>query len=141
METEMSRLLTSQRDFETNKVQNYFRSLAKSKAHLLFGEMTTGMYEVDVLSGLLSTAISNSDDPTDSVRTRDTFAKHPLIPDAWKHLDRLDDYVTSTTPINRQIIKDVNQKNIDISGLEIETDFFAVGIDSLQAIMPRAHLI
>lgn len=75
----MSRLLTSQRDFETNKVWNYFRSLAKSKAHLLFGEMTTGMYELDVLSGLLSTAMSNSDDLTDSVRARDIFAKHPLI--------------------------------------------------------------
>ena len=42
------------------------------------------MYKLIVLSGLPNRAISNSDNPKDSFHARDTFAKHPLIPNAWK---------------------------------------------------------
>lgn len=90
----MGQLLTSQREFDTDKAWNYVRPLAKTKPYLLFDEITPGMYELVVLSGLPSKTMSNSDDPPDSFRTRDTFVKHPTIPDAWKYLGRLDDRVT-----------------------------------------------
>ena len=37
---------------------------------------------------------SNSDDPPNSFHTRDTFLKHPTLPNAWKYLGRIDDRVT-----------------------------------------------
>jgi thioester reductase-like protein len=86
--------MTSQRDFTTDKAWNYVRPLAKSKPYLLFDEITTGIYEVVVRDGLSTKTMSNSDDPPNSFRTRDTFVKHPTLPDAWKYLGRLDDRVT-----------------------------------------------
>lgn len=86
--------MTSQRDPETDKAWNYVRPLAKTKPYLLFDEITTGIFEVVVLDGLSTKTTSNSDDPPKSFRTRDTFVKHPTVPDAWKYLGRLDDRVT-----------------------------------------------
>ncbi|MBE3044003.1 hypothetical protein IMZ48_15820 [Candidatus Bathyarchaeota archaeon] len=86
--------MTSQRDPEKDKAWNYVRPLAKTKPYLLFDEITPGNFELVVLSGLPTKTLSNSDDPPDSFRTRDTFVKHPSIPDAWKYLGRLDDRVT-----------------------------------------------
>ena len=86
--------MTSQRDPETDKAWNYVRPLDKTKPYLVFDEISTGIYEVVVLDGLSTKTTSNSDDPPNSFRTRDTFVKHPTIPDAWKYLGRLDDRVT-----------------------------------------------
>lgn len=86
--------MTSQRDPETDKAWNYVRPLAKTKPYLLFDEITTGIFEVVALDGLSTKTTSNSDDPPNSFRTRDTFVKHPTIPDAWKYLGRLDDRIT-----------------------------------------------
>ena len=52
------------------------------------------VYELVVLDGLRSKAVSNSDDPPRSFHTRDLFFKHAVIPDAWKNIGRLDDRVT-----------------------------------------------
>lgn len=90
----MGQLMTSQRDHVTDKAWNYVRPLEKTKNYLLFDELTTGIYEVVVLDGLSTKTISNSDVPPYSYRTRDTFIKHPTIPNAWKYLGRLDDRVT-----------------------------------------------
>lgn len=90
----MGQLMTSQRDPKTDKAWNYVRPLAKTKPYLFFDEITTGIFEVVVLDGLSTKTTSNSDDPPNSFRTRDTFVKHPTIPDAWKYLGRLDDRVT-----------------------------------------------
>ncbi|KAH6670261.1 nonribosomal peptide synthetase-like protein [Plectosphaerella plurivora] len=92
--TEMGQLMTSQRDPETDKEWNYVRPLAKTKPYLYFDEIATGIFEVVVLDGLSTKTISNSDDPSpNSYRLRDTFVKHPTLPDAWKYLGRLDDRV------------------------------------------------
>lgn len=90
----MGQLMTSQRDPATDKAWNYVRPLDKTKPYLFFDEITTGIFECVVLDGLITKTISNSDDPPNSYRTRDTFVKHPVLPDAWKYLGRLDDRVT-----------------------------------------------
>ncbi|KAM5344199.1 hypothetical protein ACJ41O_012736 [Fusarium nematophilum] len=92
--TEMGQLMTSQRDPETDKAWNYVRPLDKTRPYLFFDEIATGIFEVVVLDGLSTKTTYNSDDPPNSYRTRDTFVKHPTIPDAWKYLGRLDDRVT-----------------------------------------------
>ncbi|KAK7402465.1 hypothetical protein QQX98_011792 [Neonectria punicea] len=92
--TEMGQLMTSLRDPDADKAWNFVRPLVKTKPYLLFDEITTGIYELVVLDGLPTKTTSNSDDPPNSFRTRDTFVKHPTIPDAWKYLGRLDDRVT-----------------------------------------------
>lgn len=94
LRTEMGQLLTSQRDNAVDKAWNYVRPLKSTAPYLSFDEITAGIFELIVLSGLPSKTTSNSDDPPDSFRTRDTFVKHPTIPDAWKYLGRLDDRVT-----------------------------------------------
>lgn len=90
----MGQLMTSQRDNTVDKAWNYVRPLKSTAPYLLFDEITPGISELIVLSGLPSKTTSNCDDPPDSFRTRDTFVKHPTIPDAWKYLGRLDDRVT-----------------------------------------------
>ncbi|KAK7222781.1 hypothetical protein V2G26_010784 [Clonostachys chloroleuca] len=92
--TEMGQLMTSQRDPKTDKYWNYVRPLEKVKPYLWFDEITPGIFELVVLDGLPTKTISNSDEPPNSYRTRDTFVKHPTIADAWKYLGRLDDRVT-----------------------------------------------
>lgn len=86
--------MTSQRDPEADKAWNFVRPLAKTKPYLFFDEITTGIFECVVLDGLSTKTTFNSDDPPNSFRTRDTFVKHPTLPDAWKYLGRLDDRVT-----------------------------------------------
>lgn len=90
----MGQLMTSQRDPSTDKEWNYVRPLAKTKPYLFFDEIAAGIFEAVVLDGLNTKTLSNSDDPPNSFRTRDTFIKHATIPDAWKYLGRLDDRVT-----------------------------------------------
>ncbi|KAF5011710.1 hypothetical protein FDECE_2170 [Fusarium decemcellulare] len=92
--TEMGQLMTSLRDPVVDKAWNYVRPLVKTKPYLFFDEITPGIFECVVLDGLPTKTTSNSDDPPNSFRTRDTFVKHPTLPDAWKYLGRLDDRVT-----------------------------------------------
>lgn len=90
----MGQLMTSQRDPSSDKAWNYVRPLAKTKPYLFFDEIASGIFECVVLDGLSTKTISNSDDPPNSYRTRDTFTKHPALSDAWKYLGRLDDRIT-----------------------------------------------
>jgi hypothetical protein len=89
----MGQLMISSRDRE-DKSWNYLRPLPKVKSYLKFDPMGDGLYEAIVLDGLPTKVMSNSDSPPNSYRTRDTFAPHPTIPDAWKHVGRLDDRLT-----------------------------------------------
>lgn len=52
------------------------------------------LYELVVLDGYKSKVVSNSDDPPRSFHSNDLFSPHPIIPDAWKHIGRIDDRVT-----------------------------------------------
>lgn len=73
---------------------NYMRPIASAKPYIRMIERSPNIYECIVLSGLPSKVLSNSSDPPDSYQTSDTFTPHPIIPDAWKYLGRLDDRIT-----------------------------------------------
>lgn len=73
---------------------NYLRVLDKVRPYLLFDEISSGIFEAVVLDGLPTKTLSNSDDPPNSFRTRDTWTKHPNRDGLWKYLGRLDDRIT-----------------------------------------------
>ncbi|KAJ5729723.1 NRPS-like enzyme [Penicillium malachiteum] len=91
--TELGQLMTSARGPE-DKAWNYLRPLEKVKPFLKWKLHENDSYECVVLDGLQSKVASNSDDPPKSFHSRDTFLKHPSIPDAWKYLGRIDDRIT-----------------------------------------------
>ncbi|KAJ5279247.1 hypothetical protein N7478_004619 [Penicillium angulare] len=91
--TELGQLATSARPRE-DKAWNYVRPFENVKPFLQWKLLEDGSYECIVLDGLKSKVASNSDAPPNSFHTRDTFLKHPSIPDAWKYLGRIDDRVT-----------------------------------------------
>ncbi|KAL4918623.1 hypothetical protein BDW62DRAFT_210450 [Aspergillus aurantiobrunneus] len=91
--TELGQLMTSDRP-AGDKLWNYVRPLKGSQPYLRMGVLEDGSYECIVLDGLPSKVSSNCDDPPNSFRTRDTFLKHPNLPNAWKYLGRIDDRVT-----------------------------------------------
>ncbi|PLB48180.1 NRPS-like enzyme [Aspergillus steynii IBT 23096] len=91
--TELGQLMTSQRPAD-DKGWNYVRPLKTAEPYLRMVELEDGSYECVALDGLPAKVSSNSDDPPNSFYTRDTFLKHPSIPNAWKYLGRIDDRVT-----------------------------------------------
>ncbi|KAL4755761.1 uncharacterized protein BDW70DRAFT_167943 [Aspergillus foveolatus] len=91
--TELGQLMTSDRPVG-DKLWNYVRPLKVSQPYLRMEELEDGSYECVVLDGLPAKVSSNCNDPPNSFRTRDTFLKHPSVPNAWKYLGRIDDRVT-----------------------------------------------
>lgn len=91
--TELGQLMTSERP-QDDKAWNYVRPLKSVENFLQWKPLEDGSYECIVLDGLPSKVTSNSEDPPNSFHTRDTFLKHPSIPNAWKYLGRIDDRVT-----------------------------------------------
>lgn len=73
---------------------NYFRFLPAVVANSIMKPAGSGVYELVLLEGLKTKVLSNSDDPPNSLHTRDLFSPHPTIPNAWKFVGRLDDRVT-----------------------------------------------
>ncbi|KAF9894710.1 hypothetical protein FE257_006600 [Aspergillus nanangensis] len=94
--TELGQLMTSDRP-AGDKAWNYVRPLKNAQPYLKMIELDDGSYECLVLDGLPAKVSSNSDDPPNSFYTRDTFLKHPSLPNAWKYLGRIDDRVTLET--------------------------------------------
>ncbi|KAL4884773.1 hypothetical protein BJY04DRAFT_233049 [Aspergillus karnatakaensis] len=91
--TELGQLMTSDRPVG-DKLWNYVRPLKGSLPYLKMEELDDGSYECIALDGLPAKVSSNCDDPPNSFRTRDTFLKHPSVPNCWKYLGRIDDRVT-----------------------------------------------
>ncbi|KAL2813106.1 hypothetical protein BJX63DRAFT_432153 [Aspergillus granulosus] len=91
--TELGQLMTSDRPLG-DKLWNYVRPLRGAQPYLKMEELEDGSYECIALDGLPAKVSSNCDDPPNSFRTRDTFLKHPTIPNIWKYLGRIDDRVT-----------------------------------------------
>ncbi|KKY18094.1 putative nrps-like enzyme [Diplodia seriata] len=76
---------------------SYLRLPPSIAPHILMDEISPGVYECVALPSLPSRgAPANCDDPPDSYRTRDLFARHPTHPDWWRYLTRLDDRLTLT---------------------------------------------
>lgn len=75
---------------------DYIRILPSIAEHLWMKPVEGNIYECVFLRSLPSLAVSNSDDPPGSFYSKDLFLKHKTIPNAWKHLYRLDDRLTLT---------------------------------------------
>ncbi|KAL5334813.1 hypothetical protein BJX70DRAFT_391121 [Aspergillus crustosus] len=91
--TKLGQLMTSDRPVD-DKFWSYVRPMKGSLPYLRMEELEDGSYECIALEGLPAKVSFNCDDPPNSFRTRDTFLKHPSLPNAWKYLDRNDDRVT-----------------------------------------------
>jgi thioester reductase-like protein len=91
--TETGRVMTSVRPPGDN-AWNYLRILPQVQQYLLMDEVAPNIFECVALDGLKSKSTINSDDPPNSFRTRDLFAKHPTKPNHWKYVSRLDDRLT-----------------------------------------------
>ncbi|KAF7588876.1 hypothetical protein BBP40_005061 [Aspergillus hancockii] len=91
--TELGQLMTSERPVH-DKAWNYLRPLKSVEPYLKMVELEDGSFECIALDGLPAKVSSNSDNPPNSFHTRDTFLKHPSLPNAWKYLGRIDDRVT-----------------------------------------------
>ncbi|CAI9633410.1 unnamed protein product [Alternaria burnsii] len=91
--TETGRVMTSVRPPGDN-AWNYLRILPQVQQFLLMDEVAPNIFECVALDGLKSKSTINSDDPPNSFRTRDLFAKHPTKPNHWKYVSRLDDRLT-----------------------------------------------
>lgn len=91
--TELGQLMTSERSRD-DLAWNYVRPLKSVQAYIKMLPLEDGSYECVALDGLPAKVTSNSDDPPNSFHTRDTFLKHPTLPNAWKYLGRIDDRVT-----------------------------------------------
>jgi hypothetical protein len=76
---------------------NYLRPIAGREQYMRFIPCCPDIYELVILDGLPSKVVSNSDDPPKSFHTSDTWTPHPSIPNAWKHLGRIDDRITLVT--------------------------------------------
>jgi acyl-CoA synthetase (AMP-forming)/AMP-acid ligase II len=53
-----------------------------------------GIHEAIVLDGHKGKTVTNSNDPPKSFHTSDLFVPHPVLPDRWKFVGRLDDRIT-----------------------------------------------
>ena len=103
---------------------NYLRIPPAFKKYILMDRIGADIYECVVLDGFPSKVASNANDPPNSFRTRDTFAPHPTIPDAWRHCGRLDDRVTLMNgekvlpmPIEGRIKEEVLVKECVVFGI------------------------
>jgi hypothetical protein len=77
---------------------NYIRFYAYHRSFIHMDPLGDGLYEAVYLPGHPALSTSNSDSPVPgSWRSKDVFAPHPTIPDAWKCITRLDDRVTLVT--------------------------------------------
>ena len=107
-----------------DKAWNYLRIPSAFKKYILMDPIGTDVYECVILDGFPSKVASNSDDPPNSFRTRDTFIPHPTIPSAWRHVGRLDDRVTLMNgekvlpmPIEGRIKEEIPVKECVVFGI------------------------
>ncbi|KAF1836439.1 acetyl-CoA synthetase-like protein [Decorospora gaudefroyi] len=91
--TETGRVMTSVRP-SGDEAWDYLRILPQVQEYVLMDEIAPSIFECVALDGLKSKSTINSNDPPNSFRTRDLFAKHPTKPNHWKYVSRLDDRLT-----------------------------------------------
>ncbi|KAG2076388.1 L-aminoadipate-semialdehyde dehydrogenase [Suillus decipiens] len=92
--SETGHLMSSFRDFETDKGWNWMRAKGPHvktnvNDYLRFAPRGGDTYELFVLDGWPAKTMTNQ--PDGSYATRDLFIKHPIIPDTYKFIGRLDD--------------------------------------------------
>ncbi|KAG6378292.1 male sterility protein-domain-containing protein [Boletus reticuloceps] len=92
--SEMGQLMTSFRDFDTDKEWNWVRAKGPYihtgvHEYMRFVPCGSDTYELYILDGWYTKVMSNQ--PDGSYATKDLFIKHPTIPDAYKSIGRVDD--------------------------------------------------
>ncbi|GAA6034265.1 hypothetical protein JCM8097_003814 [Rhodosporidiobolus ruineniae] len=92
--TEVGQLMTSFRDYETDKEWAYNRPPAALKPYLVWEDRGAGTVEAIVLDGWKGKAVNNR--PDNSYATSDLFVKHPDM-DAYKFVGRIDDTLVLVT--------------------------------------------
>lgn len=90
--TEVGQLMTSFRNYASDKGWDWMRVPAHLKPYLSMEERGPNLYECCVLDGWPSKVATNRDDG--SYATKDLFEPHPTLLDAWKYYARLDDTLT-----------------------------------------------
>ncbi|KAG0707371.1 L-aminoadipate-semialdehyde dehydrogenase, partial [Suillus ampliporus] len=94
--TEMGQLMTSFRDFDTDKGWNWTRAKGPHvntnvNDYLRFEDRGGDTYELFILDGWPMKASVMTNQPDGSYASKDLFIKHPTIPDAYKFIGRIDD--------------------------------------------------
>ncbi|TNY17771.1 L-aminoadipate-semialdehyde dehydrogenase [Rhodotorula diobovata] len=92
--TEVGQLMTSFRDYETDKEWAYNRVPPALAPYFKLEEHGPGVFEVVVLDGWRGKVVSNR--PDGSYATSDLFVKHPEL-DAYKFVGRVDDTLVLVT--------------------------------------------
>lgn len=87
--TEVGQLMTSFRDFTSDKGWDWLRVPTHLKPFLSMEERGPGLYELVVMEGWPSKVVRNREDG--AYTSKDLFEPHPTIPDAWKYYARSDD--------------------------------------------------
>jgi acyl-CoA synthetase (AMP-forming)/AMP-acid ligase II len=64
------------------------------KPYLVLRPVDGEIHEAIVLDGYKGKTVTNSNDPPKSFHTSDLFVPHPVLPDRWKFVGRLDDRIT-----------------------------------------------
>ncbi|CAL5872182.1 uncharacterized protein PFLUO_LOCUS6440 [Penicillium psychrofluorescens] len=91
--TECGQVATSRRP-RGDTTWNYLRFYSNVKPYVYMKPVADQLHELVILDGLRSKVVSNSDHPPNSFHSRDLFSPHPTIPEAWKHVGRMDDRIT-----------------------------------------------
>lgn len=73
---------------------NYIRIIPSIRQFVEMKPIGDNTYETVFLKGHPTLSATNSDEPPGSFHSRDIFAPHSSIPNAWKYLGRLDDRIT-----------------------------------------------
>ncbi|KAM3420462.1 hypothetical protein BST61_g3731 [Cercospora zeina] len=89
--TEVGQLMTSFRDFETDKQWDWLRVPKHLLQFLIMEERGLGLWELCVKQGWPSKVATNRDDG--SYATKDLFEKHPTMENTWRYYARLDDTI------------------------------------------------
>ncbi|KPI37785.1 Linear gramicidin synthase subunit D [Cyphellophora attinorum] len=94
--TETGFIMSSVRNYDTDKDWDYCRLEYPIAKHVLMDEVSPGVFECVGLDGLPSKGPSNSDNPPNSFRTKDLFTRHPdpAKSNYYKYLARSDDRLT-----------------------------------------------
>ena len=123
--TEVALILTSLNRPKDDKAWNYLRPPPHVAPYILMRPIDGPICECIVLEGHRGKLKSNSNDPPNSWHTNDLFIGHPIIPNAWKFVGRLDDRVALTNgekvlplPIEGRIQQDPLVKEVVVFGVD-----------------------
>ncbi|USW58884.1 Putative AMP-dependent synthetase/ligase, phosphopantetheine binding ACP domain, AMP-binding protein [Septoria linicola] len=133
--TEVGQLMTSFRDFSTDKLWDWLRVPERLLPHLSMELRGPNLYELCVKQGWASKVATNRDDG--SYATKDLFEPHPGLPNTWRYYARLDDTIVleNGEKANPLLVEGVLRHNRNVA----EAVVFGAGKPRLGAfIIPKA---